>query len=251
VPPESTVRRSNLNKPTILVAHGWSLNPATKERWQALMSLLEQAGYPVKYLDMPGFELPLKKAWQLNDYAQWLMSHVKQADKCVLLAHSFGGQMACRVAATQPKNLQALVLIGPAGIIDQAWHKQLKRKIFGILAKVGNKLPLGKVKKMAQRFLYLLARERDYYQAPPLLKETMSQVIQDEILNDLKKILVPCLIFWGERDGFTPVKHAKIFAEKIKSCELITIPNAGHSPHYYMSEPIAEKIIKFLQKVEN
>lgn len=246
-----STQKSTSSKPTILVAHGWSLNPETREHWQALISLLEQAGYPVKYLDMPGFELDLKKAWQLDDYVQWLLSHVKQAKKCVVLAHSFGGQIACRLASTQPKNLQALILIGPAGIIDQAWSKQCKRKVFGVLAKTGKRLPLGKVKKLAQRLLYFLARERDYYQASPLLKKTMSQVIQDEILNDLNKILVPCLIFWGEKDNFTPVKHAKIFAEQVKNSELIVMPQAGHSPHYYSPEPIGKKIITFLQKLEN
>lgn len=247
---KSNVSKSNPDKPTILIAHGWSLNPATKERWQALISLLKKAGYPTKYLDMPGFELPLQQAWQLNDYTQWLTSHINQTGECIVIAHSFGGQISCKVAATQPKNLQALILIGPAGIIDKAWYKQLKRKVFRSLAKIGNNLPLGKIKNLAQKSLYFLARERDYYQAPPLLKTTMSQVIQDEILDDLSQIKIPCLIFWGEKDNFTPVKHAKIFSKKIKNSELVIVPKAGHSPHYYLSASIAEKIIRFLKKIK-
>ncbi len=219
-----------------------------QNRWQPLINLLSNSGYSVDYLAVPGFEKPLTKKWTLDDYADWLLTKIKNSDKnCLVIGHSFGGQISCRAAAAQPQNLQGLVLIAPAGIVEKTWSKKLKRTLFLIPAVIGNKLLFGKVKKAARKFLYWLAGEKDYYQASPLLKQTMVQVLKDEVRADLKKIAAPTLIFWGAEDIFTPVKNARIFADGINQSELILIPDCGHNVYYRRPHLLYQKIIQFLQ----
>jgi pimeloyl-ACP methyl ester carboxylesterase len=237
-------------KHNLLIVHGWAIDPLMKKRWQPLMKLIQDKGYQVKYLQIPGFEEDLESSWDLDDYADWLKDKLARTKNCVLIGHSFGGQISCRAAASQPKNLKAMVLIGPAGVIDRGWQKQLKRYIFGSLANFGKPLPIGKFKNFCQKTLYKLAREKDYFQAPIVLKKTMAIILKEEVIKDLPKISVPVLIFWGKKDHYTPHKHASIFRQGIKDCRLISIPRAGHCPQYTHTDFLVDNIIDFLKYVD-
>ena len=232
-----------------LIVHGWSLDSTMKGRWQPLIKLLQAAGHQVEYLDLPGFDKPLDVSWDLNAYARWLNQKIAQTKNCFVIGHSFGGQIACRAAATHPKNLLGVVLIGPAGIIDRSWTKQLKRGMFKTMAKVGQLLPFHQSKKVLKNLLYKVAREQDYHQAPAVLKKTMSNVLQDEVIQDLPNIEVPVLILWGEADSFTPVKHASIFQQGIKHSQLIKIPQEGHRPYFTQPQLVVTHINQFLTDV--
>ncbi len=76
----------------------------------------------------------------------------------------------------------------------------------------------------------------------------MQNVLQDEIEQELPQISVPTLIFWGDRDSFTPVKHAAIFASKIPNAQLKLLRKEGHRPYFTQPTLLAENIINFIQK---
>ncbi|KUK79000.1 MAG: Alpha/beta hydrolase fold protein [Microgenomates bacterium 39_7] len=241
--------------PTIVILHGWSLEKELKNRWQPLMTLLTDHGFQVKYLSLPGFDLSLETSWKLNDYRDYVLDHTKKYNKVVILGHSFGGQIASRVAASKPKNLIAMVLIGPSGIIDGRWRMKMKRAVFKNLAKGGEGL-LGFIGQKESSISYLFlqkklhhfAREKDYLEAPDILKITMRNVLSDEIKEDLSRIDVPTLIFWGDQDKFTPINHAAIFTAYIPNAQLRLLRGEGHRPYFTQPELLAQNIANFLHK---
>ncbi len=251
---------------TILVLHGWTQSADTKDKWQPLIDNLAAAGFAVKFLQLPGLKSSLEKPWHLADYCQWLLQEMTAYKSVVLIGHSFGGQIAAAVAAAQPNNLQQLILIDPAGIRDRSWIKQLKRTVFKAAAKLGSGIlnlfasvssskrgraarsddDLGRWKKAGRFWLYRLAREQDYYQASPVLKQTMINILSEEITERLKQVQVPSLIIWGERDRATPLKHAQVFQQEIRHSRLAVIKQAGHNPHYFHPKKVAQIILDFL-----
>jgi len=240
-----------MKKTTICILHGWSLEPDLKKRWQSLINLLQKEGFQVKYLSLPGFDQPISKPLTLDQYQEHVLHQIKNETSIILLGHSFGGQLATRVASSRPKNLSALILVAPSGIIDRSLTKSIKRTIFILLAKVGkivvNNLP-SFIQQKSKKLLYLLAREKDYLNAPNYLKKTMSNILADEITDDLPKINVPTLIIWGEKDRFTPIKNATIFATGIHKAQLKTISNEKHRPYFTQPKLVASHIIHFLSK---
>jgi len=235
------------NQSQLVILPGWSQDPATQSKWQPLVVQLEQADYQVLYLKLPGLTTPLDQVWQLADYRDWVLNQIKDFSKVVLIGHSFGGQLAVSVAATNPENLTALVLIGPAGLIDRRWFKVAKRALFKLAAKWGGFL-IGqtKSKHFFQKVLYKLAREKDYYLASPLLKQTMVAVLSQEIIKDLPKIKHPTLIIWGKQDRATPIHHAQIFNQQLEHSQLCVLPHENHCPHYHQPQQIVRLIINFL-----
>lgn len=230
--------------PPVVVLHGWSLDAATRQKWQPVLDGLEADNFSVQFLSIPGLSAKLNAVWTLNDYARWLEQALKPFQSVILLGHSFGGQLAVRYTAAHPKQVHKLILIASAGVRDHSLKAKTKRGAFFVAAKIGK---LVSQSDQLRNLLYKLARERDYLQAPPLLRQTMAKVVAEEVIEDMGKITCPTLLIWGEQDQVTPLWQGKIFQAKIPQAQLKIINGARHSPQYTHPEPTLTAITHFLK----
>lgn len=230
----------------IFVLHGWSQQSSTREKWQPFLSILEEKGWDCRYLSLPGLDAPLARSWKLSDYLHWLENKVGSVSEYVLLGHSFGGQLAAAFASRQPSGLKKLVLISPSGIKDNSLKMRLKRLVFGAAAKIGKKiLDKSAFANQFRQLLYKAAREQDYLRADPLLRQTMTAVINTDISNRLSRVKAPCLLVWGKQDTAAPFKHSQIFQQWLPNSELVAVDQARHCPHYYYPELVARYVSRF------
>ncbi len=178
----------------------------------------------------------------------------EEKKKPVLIGHSFGGQIAMKYAMKYPEKTDKLILTGAAGIR----HKlNTKRKIIYILAKFGKKafslfsetkFPIGNLVSYSRKFLYKLAREKDYHQASLRMKEIMKNILAEDLTPVLDKIKTPTLLVWGKLDNSTPLSDGKLMNEKIENSELIIIDDANHSLPYQKPKEFAKIIEEFIKK---
>lgn len=234
----------------IFLLHGWALRGAeeNKKKWQPFIDYLETGGFKVIFLKIPGLSAPLKEVWNINNYVAWLKEEINQkseGEKIILLGHSFGGQLSISYAAKNSEKIEKLILIDSSGIRDMALKAVIKRSIFLLASKVGGILLKG---DFFRNILYKLARESDYKNSPPLLRRTMSKILDDEILNDLPEVSCATKIIWGENDMITPGKHAKLMHQKIINSELVFIKGARHSPQFTHSQETAKLVNDFILK---
>jgi pimeloyl-ACP methyl ester carboxylesterase len=166
-----------------------------------------------------------------------------------LIGHSFGGQLAAKYASRHQEQIDKLILIGPAGVRDNSWPMQVKRAIFGLAAKIGKQIfKVLPGKESFRWLLYKLAREKDYYQAYPELRQTMANVIAEDIQKNLSSIEAETLLIWGMQDTASLFANSQIFNQEIVQSHLVSIPNARHSPQYTHSEQVSQIIISFLDQ---
>lgn len=237
---------------TLFILHGWAIDPHNQKKWQFLIQQLKKISLNVKFLETPGLSQKLDQVWQLNDFVAWLKKETEAEKEFILLGHSFGGQIAARFTALYPAKVKKLILIDSAGIRDHSFFIEAKRLIFYLLAKTGKTLiswlafiKLAALQELLRKILYQLAREKDYYQAPPLLRKTMTQVIQEEISADLEKINCPTLIIWGENDQSTPLKLGRQMQVKIKNSQLKIVAGARHAPQFTHPDQVIQLIKEF------
>lgn len=230
-------------KQTIYILHGWAIDSENEKKWNEFRNLLKQKGFDSKFLPIPGLTTKLDKVWILDNYVNWLGEQLPK-ETVILLGHSFGGQISSKFAALNPQRVSKLVLVDSAGMIDKSFNKVVKRTVFGTMAKLGK--PIFK-HEIFRRFLYKLAREKDYFQANKTQRQTMANVINTEVINDLSKIKCPTLIVWGESDTATPLKFAKVFNEKISKSKLYVVEGARHAPQFTHPQETAKVIGEFLQ----
>lgn len=211
---------------------------------------LEEVGFEAAIPQLPGFaqaEAP-KRPWSVSDYVNWVKTRLPK--EYFLVGHSFGGRIAIKLASQDPKGLGGLILINSAGIKPR---RTLKHLLFLVLAKMGRLIfllpPFFIFKNFARKALYKLAGVRDYYRAKGVMKETLKKVISEDLKGDLKKIKVPTLILWGEKDRTTPLSDGELMNRLIPHSSLKVFPEADHSLPLKFPKQTSLAIIKFARSV--
>lgn len=231
-------------KPKIILLPGWTY---TLDNIKLLAKELKDAGYQVDLQKIPGLTgEPLKKAWSLADYRQWLLSVVREhQQRVVLIGHSHGGRIILSLLAKYDlKQVAAAVLIASAGVVDKRPLTLFKRQCGRHLAKLSGSL---KKWQVGRRWFYRLIGERDYLVANPVMRQTMSQVITEDLLPVVGKIKVPVYLLWGKKDRSTPYFMAEQLAKTIPLARLSTFANAGHNLITTHHQQLAQDICQYLE----
>ena len=228
----------------VLILHGWGSSSLS---WEPVMDQLADHNFCVYVPDLPGFgnspEPPTD--WDLQDYTQLVHQLIAELgiQGCALVGHSFGGRVSIQLASKYPRDIQFLVLCGAAGIVRR---RTLKRRMFGVVSKVGKSLPL--VQSHGRKLLYFLARERDYYRASPTMRSVMSKTLKHELKELLPLIECPTLLLWGSEDKATPVADARIAESLIPNNSLVVLQGYGHSLQRQAPQKVARAVQQFLEK---
>lgn len=232
------------NKPTELwILHGWSVDPNNQEKWQPLMDLLSKNNVVSHFLSIPGLDQKLDRPWTLDNYLDWLKKTLPQ-EPVNLLGHSFGGQLLVKFSGLYPDRVARLTLIAPAGIRDHSTLATAKRKFFKNLTNFGKKITTS---ENLRKVLYKLLGERDYLQADPILRQTMSAILESEISDDIRKIKNPTLLIWGKRDRSSPYKFSNFYQEKLEKLTFLSVKEARHSPQFTHTREVARAVSSFLR----
>ena len=240
----------------LIILHGWQ---SSKEKWQKVKEELEKEGIKVIIPDLPGFkpETTLKKTWNLDDYVKWVKDFLSRkrntcpefAEGFFLLGHSFGGRIVIKFAEKYPQEIKGLILVSAAGIKRNSFSKEL----LGLGAGIAKDLKIEEVPvikdfwQLFKKFFYrYILRKTDYLEAQGTLKETIKNVLAEDLTPLLNKISVPTLILWGKNDKITPLKDAFLMKEKIENSKLKILEEVGHNIYLENPELLAKKIKEFI-----
>lgn len=234
----------------VLVLHGWG---GSSDSWKAVQVGLAQHGYLVIVPDLPGFGKTLapRSIWGLQDYLSFVH---KLAEKLslrsfFLIGHSFGGRIAVKFAVQYPHLLYGLVLADSAGIPGRpSFTTKLIRRFVKIGKIVLSLRIFSWMREFAKGLLYILLRNSDYVKAKGIMRETMKEILKENISPSLPFIITPTFIVWGENDRMTPLENAYVFQKSIPNAQLKVFPGVGHSLHLKIPEECASVIADFFKK---
>ena len=122
----------------------------------------------------------------------------------------------------------------------------IKKNVFKIITRVGKKIT---TQTSLKTLIYKLTGEQDYNKADPILKETMLNLISQDLEPIFSKIKVPTLIIWGRDDKATPLSDGKRIYNLISDSKFEVIENAKHSPQFTRPKDVAKIILNFLNHV--
>jgi pimeloyl-ACP methyl ester carboxylesterase len=168
-----------------------------------------------------------------------------------LVGHSFGGMVACEIAAAMPMRVGALVLIDPLGL----WREDLPVRNWMIMPEERRNAALfaDPAGPAAARFSALPADPAGRVAAQAAV--TWAQActgkfvwpIADKGLNKrIHRIAAPTLILWGEADGIIAPAYADEFAGRIAGARVAVIARAGHLPQVEEPAETARLLRAFL-----
>jgi len=247
---------------TLLLLHGWG---ASSFSWRNnLLPLSEH--FHVIALDLKGFGLTEKPKgkYDLNEFTEHVKTFIDELglEKICLVGNSMGGGIAINLTYNFEELIDRIILIDATAIRDENSLPLLFR-IVGIKP-IGELLSLF----MINRKTVINALNQVYYDKSkinnaviegyyrPLKLQGSRRVLLSSsrnlskfkvLENYLEKINKKCLIIWGEKDPWLPVKYAYEINKKIRDSKLIIIPEAGHVPHEEKPEIVNEAIVNFMQ----
>ncbi len=213
----------------ILILHGWGSSGEVFK----LMSDYLKTNNRVIVVDLPGFgksEEP-NKALVLDDYVDIVKKIIKELKivEPIIIGHSFGGRITIKLAADKKNKLKKIILIDSAGIRRKK-KPSIKVKILKFLNRTVGKLLPSLSRKMKDRI-----GSSDYRNASLVMKDTLVNVVREDLTPLLEQIEASTLLIWGENDMDTPFEDALLMERLIKDSGIVKVSNAGH--YSFLDDP--------------
>ena len=203
----------------ILLLHGWGQNIAMMKPLGDNFS----DHYRITILDLPGFgesEEP-QSTWTIETYNEMLEEFTEKLNikKPIVIGHSFGGRLAIRYASRNP--IEKLVLFGsPCIRIEE--ELPITVKVLKALKRLPGLNGIGEYMKQ-----YI--GSRDYKAASPVMRDTLVQVVNEDLSKYAREIEEPTLLIWGENDTEAPLNEAKELEKIMIDAALIVLPGTHYA----------------------
>lgn len=226
---------------TLIVLPGWG---GTRASWQRFADGASEAFFRVCILELPCFggEPCPSSVWGVADYAAFVRKKIEEiAGPKVLLAHSFGGQVAIHLLAEQQHAVDGVILSGAA--IIRPRHV-LRRSLFWLPAKIVRFL----FKKSSPALFQKIAGSTDYAQTQGISRDIFKKVIREDVFSLLDRVQIPVHVIWGANDRHTPLTHGKRIAAALGT-PIEIIPNMTHGIHLHAPEQLLAAAERFTQQL--
>jgi len=192
--------------PRVVALHGWARDGGD---FATILSGLDAVS-----IHLPGFgPAPAPdEVWGTDDYADLVAEAIAAYAPVVIVAHSFGGRVAVRLAARRPELVRALVLTGvPLVRLAPPTKPPLSFRV----ARWAH--ARGLVSDARMEALRNQRGSADYRAAQGVMRGIMVRAVNenyDDELSTLAGSTVPMRFVWGADDTAAPTEAGRVAAER-------------------------------------
>jgi pimeloyl-ACP methyl ester carboxylesterase len=248
------VEQGDKHGPVIVLLHG------AGDSWHSYQRVLPliPSRYHVYAVTLRGHGLSdhPQTGYSRNDFAGDILEFLDELklEHVTLVGHSLGSFVAQKVAEQDTNGrLSRLVLIGSGPGVRKAGSNE--QAITSPFAKLADPVP------------YTFARDFQastiYHPIPAWFFETMvgeslrvpastwhgigQSINSTSTLDDLKKIRVPTLLFWGDHDSIFHRDDQQVLLDTIPHASLKAYPETGHALHWERPAEFTRDLLAFIQ----
>jgi pimeloyl-ACP methyl ester carboxylesterase len=169
-----------------------------------------------------------------------------------VIGSSFGGMMACELAALRRDRVSKLVLIDPIGLWrdDAPVTQYMLLRPEELVATLFENLqapPVQEFLRMPEDPDELAIAMADSVWALGTTGKFVWPIPDKGLKKRMHRITAPTLIVWGEHDRLIAPVYAQEFADRIAESRVEIIAGAGHVPQWEQLDKIAPLVLGFLQ----
>ena len=255
----------------IFLLHGWAISSVF---FSEQIPILVKNGYRVITWDWRGHG---KSGWNgtlrtitskqqllelMYDDFKTLKAHVEIDEPYGLIGHSAGAGVGLSIALANPDEVVVLGILNSSYVLAEtisertAWniipvaleasfspifqipYKAIMRSSIPLISLALNK-PRKRVKSWIEDFIGVKKRT---------VLDELRNLKGYNLIDDLDKVDIPCLIIAGQYDLLTPLRRSKTLHAKIPKSELHIIKNTGHLSMVERSQKVNKYLIDFLQR---
>ena len=223
-----------VGRPAIVLVHGLLVS----SRYMVPAGRRLAPYYRVHAPDLPGYgkSAKLPEALDVSGMADALAAYIEAArlERVVLVANSFGCQIAVDYAVCYPARLERLVLAGPT--VDPQ-QRTVFQVVGGWLALKVPREPFG---------LYLIVLRDFLDMGPRRLLTTFGYMMADCIEEKLPQVRVPTLVIWGEHDPLVPPRWGEEAVRLLPLGLPFMLRGAPHTVNYNAARRFVRVVRAFL-----
>jgi pimeloyl-ACP methyl ester carboxylesterase len=228
----------------VLVLHGWG---ASIEAIHPIIAGLAPVA-TVYALDLPGFgqSEPPPLPWGVQEYQEFLAAFMDELgiERPTIVAHSNGGRIAIRMAATEPRRVARLVLVDSAGIRPKRTLRYYRRVGMAKLGKYAARYLGTPGERLRARIVGRVASTD--YAAAGEMRPTLVRLVNSDLREYLPHITAPTLLVWGAEDADTPVADGRLMEQLIPDAGLVVLEGAGHYSYIDQASSFARIVSHFI-----
>lgn len=193
-----------------------------------------------------------------EDFADDVAAFMKELkiDRAVIVGHSMGSIVAEAFALKYPQLTNSLVLIGAFSYISDnpgmiELNKDVKKLSDPVDLNFISDFQKSTIMRPVPDWFFKTAVAESVKLPANVWKNAMEGLMETNYLNRFKKITVPVLILWGDKDVFTFLKDQKILEEQIRNSKLVIYKDTGHALHWEEPKRFALELSTFVNEQLN
>jgi len=233
------------DKPAIILIHG--LGQLGMKDWFSVIPFLE-SNFHVIAIDLPGFGLSesAQGRFSPSQYARVIAAINDQynGSSAIVMGHSMGAAVALRYSDMYPQNVDHLIMVDAAGILEKSTfikhiaaieygddtpiliqkQIQLLNEFSSSMIEVGTKNTTlnNLIQNNDSVWDWLTTDSNNINAALSLVEEDYSQAVN--------RLTVPVDIIWGSDDNIAPLRTGKVLHKQMLQTRLQVIDGAKHMP---------------------
>lgn len=232
----------------------------TTQSWVLQTSLFRQH-YRCLLHDFRGQLLSDKpdEPWTLEDHADDLLAllDLLGIERCHLVGTSYGGEVGLIFACNQPDRVKSLSVISSVSEVGPELDRAVAIWAETALATPDQLYRISVPANFSPGFIdanpQLIEQGEERLSAcPPEFFTGFARLVDAfrklDITADLPRITCPTLVLVGEGDRLKPPEYSRLIAERIPSCELLLIPEAGHAVVLERPGEINDALMAFIDE---
>lgn len=228
--------------PALLMLHGFGGSLHTWDDWAALL----EADHRVIRIDLPGFGLtgtdPTGDYTDARSMALLLaLLDRLGVQRATFIGNSMGGRIAWAFAAAHPDRVAKLVLVSPDGFAGPGVEYGKPQEVPALMRVLPYTLPRSMLRaNLAVAYAdharltdATVQRTYDMMVAPGVrsaIVGRMGQTVLPDPVPLLRRLNMPTLLLWGDKDGMIPVANAQDYLAALPDATLVVLPGIGHVP---------------------
>lgn len=228
----------------ILLVHGLGQNGASD--WQHLIPVLAEE-YDVYAVDLPGFGRSDKgnHLYSPQNFVKVIKASVTKeiGRPFILIGHSMGAAIALAYADRYPEQVNHLVLVDMAGVLQRSVYAATLGSAWARTALRGNPATSAWIESLMQSMLSQLedtsldtsmvlnfASMRSKFLNGDPNRIAGFALVEHDFSAALRNVSAPTLVIWGRNDNVAPLRTGQLVAATIPGARLAIVDNAGHTP---------------------
>lgn len=183
----------------------------------------------------------------MGEYAKTMMAFIEalKLSRVFIAGHSLGGGIALTIGLEAPSWLAGLILVGTGARlrVNPMIFETLEKDPKGAMSMMDSVVFGPEAPQEAKDAIRALGERT----APAVSIADFTACDRFDVMKEVGKIAVPCLVVSGSADVLTAVKYGKFLADGITGAEFVIIEGAGHMMALEKPALFAKAVANFLK----